>query len=111
MRERRNALLAAAKLIAAVQDVVTREPGRQVGTVGQLQVFPNAHNVVPGLVKLSIELRDLSAEKIARLGEEIQRRAQELARETKTGVAIKPVDHGPPATGAPEIHVKRVQAE
>src|SRR5207237_293389 len=67
MRERRNALLAAAKLIAAVQDVVTREPGRQVGTVGQLQVFPNAHNVVPGLVKHSIELRDLSAEKVARL--------------------------------------------
>src|SRR5205809_417785 len=68
MPDRRNALLAAAKLIEAVQDAVTREPGRQVGTVGQLQVFPNAHNVVPGLARLSIELRDLSAEKIARLG-------------------------------------------
>ena len=36
MKERRNALLAAAKLIEAVQDVVMREPGRQVGTVGQV---------------------------------------------------------------------------
>ena len=97
MPERRNALLAAAKLIEAVQDVVTREPGRQVGTVGQLQVFPNAHNVVPGLVKHTFELRDLSAEKIARLGDEIQRRAQEIAGETGTEIQIKKVDHDPPA--------------
>ena len=103
MPERRNALLAAAKLIEAVQDVVTREPGRQVGTVGQLQVFPNAHNVVPGLVKHSIELRDLSTEKIARLGDEIQQRAQEIARETKTEIQIKKLDHDPPAIADPEI--------
>jgi N-carbamoyl-L-amino-acid hydrolase len=51
MKERHNALLAAAKLIETVQEVVTQEPGRQVGTVGKLQVFPNAPNVVPGLVK------------------------------------------------------------
>ena len=64
MADRRNALLAGAKLIEAVQEIVTREPGRQVGTVGQLEVSPNAVNVVPGLVKLSIELRDLDAQKI-----------------------------------------------
>jgi len=103
MPERRNALLAAAKLIEAVQEVATREPGRQVGTVGQLQVFPNAHNVVPGLVKHTIELRDLSAEKIAKLGEEIQRRAQEIARETGTEIQIKKVDHDPPAMADPGI--------
>ena len=68
--------LAAARLIEAVQEIVTREPGRQVGTVGRLEVSPNAPNVVPGLVRHSIELRDLSAEKIARLGTEIQARAQ-----------------------------------
>ena len=110
MPDRRNALLAAAKLIEALQDVVTREPGRQVGTVGQLQVFPNAHNVVPGLAKLSIELRDLSAEKIARLGDEIQRKAQEIARETGTEVQIKKVDHDPPAMADPEIQAKIEQA-
>lgn len=103
MPERRNALLAAAKLIEAVQDLVTREPGRQVGTVGQLQVFPNAHNVVPGLVRHTMELRDLSAEKIARLGDEIERRAQEIARETKTEIQIKKVDHDPPAMADPEL--------
>ena len=110
MPERRNALLAAARLIEAVQEVVTRDPGRQVGTVGQLQVFPNAHNVVPGLVKLSIELRDLSADKIARLADEIEKRAQDIARETRTEIQIKKMDHDPPAIADPEIQAKIEQA-
>ena len=103
MAERRNALLAAAKLIETVQDVVIREPGRQVGTVGQLQVFPNAPNVVPGLVKHSMELRDLSAQKITRLGEEIQKRAQEIAKETGTEISVRRIEHDPPAVASPEI--------
>ena len=110
MPERRNALLAAARLIEAVQEVVTRDPGRQVGTVGQLQVFPNAHNVVPGLVKLSIELRDLSADKIARLADEIEKRAQDIAGETRTEIQIKKMDHDPPAIADPEIQAKIEQA-
>jgi N-carbamoyl-L-amino-acid hydrolase len=97
MKERHNALLAAAKMIETVQEIVTREPGRQVGTVGKLQVFPNAPNVVPGLVKHSIELRDLSAETIARLGREIRKRAQEIARDTGTEIIIEKVEHAAPA--------------
>ena len=103
MNERHNALLAAAKLVEAVQDAVTKEPGRQVGNVGIMQVFPNARNVVPGLVKHTIELRDLSAEKIARLADEIQKRAQEIAKETGTEIIIKKVEHDPPAAANPEI--------
>jgi beta-ureidopropionase / N-carbamoyl-L-amino-acid hydrolase len=106
MKERHNALLAAAKLIEVVQEVVTREPGRQVGNVGRLQVFPNAPNVVPGLVKHSIELRDLSAETIARLGDEIQKRAQQIARDTGTEIIVEKVEHAPPALADPEIQAK-----
>lgn len=103
MAERHNALLAAARLIEAVQEVVTSEPGHQVGTVGRLEVSPNVRNVVPGLVKHSLELRDLSPEKIARLGEEIQKRAQVIAQQTGTEISIKQVEHDPPAVATPEI--------
>jgi beta-ureidopropionase / N-carbamoyl-L-amino-acid hydrolase len=103
MPERHNALLAAAQLIEAVQDVVTREPGRQVGTVGRLEVSPNVRNVVPGLVKLSIELRDLSSDKIARLGEEIKSRAEVIAKQTMTEISIKQVEHDAPALATPAI--------
>ena len=103
MPDRRNALLAAAMLIEAVQDVVTSEPGRQVGTVGRLEVFPNAPNVVPGVVKHSVELRDISPEKIARLGDEVQRRAQEIAQKTKTEISMTKVEHIEPAVASPEV--------
>jgi N-carbamoyl-L-amino-acid hydrolase len=38
-----------------------------VGTVGRLRLEPGAQNVVPGLVEHSIELRDLSMDKLERL--------------------------------------------
>ena len=41
MADRQDALLAASHLTIAVRDVVTSEPGRQVGTVGRLEVTPN----------------------------------------------------------------------
>ena len=103
MPERRNALLAAAKLIELVQQVVTAEPGRQVGTVGHIEVSPNARNVVPGFVKCSVELRDLSDQKIARLGEQIQERAQPIAKDTGTEISFEKMEHDPPAVATPEI--------
>jgi N-carbamoyl-L-amino-acid hydrolase len=106
MPERHNALLAAAQMIELVQEVVTREPGRQVGTVGQLDVVPNARNVVPGLVRHTIELRDLSAEKIARLGQEIERSAQAIALRTSTEIVMRKVSHDPPALAAPELQAQ-----
>ncbi len=103
MPERHNALLAAAKLIVAVQEEVTRAPGRQVGTVGQLTVTPNAPNVVPGLVRHTIEFRDLSESTLARLGAAIHERASQIARETGTEITIKQVVHDPPALAAAEV--------
>lgn len=103
MPERHNALLAAAKLIEAVQDEVTRTPGRQVGNVGRLAVFPNAPNVVPGLVQHSIELRDLSEENLVRLGAAIRARAEQIARETGTEITMTQVEHLPPALATADI--------
>jgi len=61
MNNRRDALLAAAKFVEAVNRVATSVPGRQVGTVGRIQAFPGAPNVIPGKVVLTLELRDLDA--------------------------------------------------
>jgi N-carbamoyl-L-amino-acid hydrolase len=103
MPERRNALLAAAKLIEAVQDEVTSTPGRQVGTVGQLSVSPNAPNVVPGLVRHTIEFRDLAPETLERLGTAIRARAARIAQETGTEITLTRVEHLPPALATPRL--------
>jgi N-carbamoyl-L-amino-acid hydrolase len=106
MPDRRNALLAAAKLIEAVQDEVTREPGRQVGNVGHLEVYPGARNVVPGKTKLTIELRDLDAAKIRVIGDRILARAQAIAAETRTTIDIRPVERDAAAVATPAIQTE-----
>jgi N-carbamoyl-L-amino-acid hydrolase len=103
MADRRDALLAAAKLVLAVREIVTAEPGRQVGTVGEIHVEPNAPNVIPGLVRHSIELRDLDAARIARLGEAVKARAAQIAAETGTEIAVTLQSRLAPALATPEI--------
>lgn len=79
MDQRRNAMLPAAELVLAVDRIARAEPGRQVGTVGWLEVKPGAPNVIPGEVNLTVELRDLSMAKIERLWERIRAEAREIA--------------------------------
>jgi N-carbamoyl-L-amino-acid hydrolase len=110
MADRRNALLAAARLVEAVQEEVTRVPGRQVGTVGHLEVYPNVRNIVPGRVKCSIELRDLDPAKIGAIGEAISARAQTIAADTGTRIAIAKVETDAPALASPAIQRRIEQA-
>ena len=92
MDQRQDALLAAAHLIIAVNRVVTRIPGRQVGTVGQIQAQPGAPNVIPGRVVMSLELRDLSTQKIHSLYEQIEEEAAAIAAKTGTKVTFTALD-------------------
>ncbi|MBD3414112.1 MAG: hydantoinase/carbamoylase family amidase [Candidatus Aminicenantes bacterium] len=92
MDMRKDALLAAAHLIIAVNDVVTTVPGSQVGTVGKIKAEPGAPNVIPGLVELSLELRDLSEEKVRSLFGRIKNRASEIVQNTGTEIKFIPLD-------------------
>jgi N-carbamoyl-L-amino-acid hydrolase len=103
MPDRHDALVAAAHLTLAVNDAVRKEPGRQVGTVGQLNVSPNAPNVVPGLVRMTVELRDLSVEKLVRLAEEIRGRARQIAEETRTEIEMKAANQHGASLASPEV--------
>ena len=50
MGERQDALVAASQLTLAVRELASRRQGRQVGTVGRIEVEPNSPNVIPGRV-------------------------------------------------------------
>jgi len=103
MQLRQDALVAAAELTLAVREVVVSESGAQVGTVGHLDVSPNATNVIPGEVRMTIELRDLSSAKIERLGEKIKARASAIASETRTEISMTRAGHSESAAAAPEV--------
>ena len=94
MNARRDALLAAARLVIAVNRAATSLPGRQVATVGRIRAEPGAPNVIPGRVELSLELRDLAKPKLDRVFQEIRRRAQLIGKETDTEIEFNEIDIG-----------------
>lgn len=94
---RQDALVAASQLVLAVRRVAGARPGRQVGTVGRLDVHPNSPNVVPGRVTLSVEFRDLAPDVLDALGEAIRAAAAAIARETRTTIDLRRASANPPA--------------
>jgi N-carbamoyl-L-amino-acid hydrolase len=69
--------------------------------VGHLEVQPNAPNVIPGTVTMTIELRDLSPDTLAALAAEIRGRAASIARTSSTTIEITSLGGNPPALAAP----------
>ena len=107
MKLRKDALLAASKLVIAVNEVINGVPGSQVGTVGKIQAQPGVYNVVPGNVTLGLEIRDLSWDKIEQLLSKIEQRAAQIANETKTKIMfIREASFSKPALTAPYLQKK-----
>ncbi len=104
MNLRKDAMLAAAKLIIAVNESVKSIPGAQVGTVGRIKTEPGAPNVIPGKVTMSVELRDLSREKILSVFEKIKQRAAEIEKESGTHI-----DFTSAHSNLPAITDKKIQ--
>ncbi len=84
MNKRNDSLLAAARYVIAVNEVVTGVTGRQVGTVGKISAEPGAHNVIPGRVLTSLEIRDLDSDKVQVLYERILERVKKIEEDSGT---------------------------
>src|SRR5262245_55284557 len=84
MDQRRDTLLAAARFIEKVNQVVTGMAGRQVGTVGWIKPQPGAYNVIPGRTVLGLELRDLDEKKILAMFERLRAEAKQIGAMNNT---------------------------
>ena len=97
MDQRQDAMYAAAKFTVAVHDAITSEAGRQVATVGRVNVSPNTTNVIPGQVVLTVDLRDLELSKIDRFEARFQQLAKEIGTATHTTFGFSVITNSKPA--------------
>ena len=97
MDRRQDAMLAAARFTVAVNDAVRGEPGRQVATVGRVVVSPNTTNVIPALVVLTVDLRDLDTGTLVHFTELFERRGKEIGAATGTTFTFKRLVDSEPA--------------
>lgn len=65
MNRRRDAFLAVARVADRLAAIAADHGPAGVATVGQVQVFPNSRNTVPGRVAFSVDLRHPEAEALA----------------------------------------------
>lgn len=64
MNMRQDALLGAAKVIMALNELARLDPAAPtVGTVGHLEVFPDSRNIIPERVRFTVDLRDVDLER------------------------------------------------
>jgi N-carbamoyl-L-amino-acid hydrolase len=93
---RRDALLAASRLVVAVREIAAAHPHYARGTVGRLIVSPNSRNVIPGRVEMSIDLRNADAATLDAMTAAVREAAARVAREDGVTIALEQTAHFPP---------------
>lgn len=96
MSDRRDAMQAAARMAAAVEEVAAGCGHPAVGTVGVMRVHPGGANIVPGRVEFTVDLRHPDAAVLDRLASEVGERCQRVARERGLDVHVAVVKNTPP---------------
>jgi N-carbamoyl-L-amino-acid hydrolase len=111
MLMRRNALLGAARMIEAINEVGLRHlPG--VASVGLIENRPNSRNVVPGEVFFTIDLRHPDESILDRMESEVRGRLTEIAAGDKLGLDEKRIWNSPAVKfAAPLIDCVKSAAE
>jgi N-carbamoyl-L-amino-acid hydrolase len=109
MNMRVNAGLGMARITERVHQIAMSHQPNAVGAVGQVKVFPNSRNVIPGKVIFTVDIRSPEQEKLDTMRGEVERAAHAVARELGLGCSIEPVGHFDPVTFDPGL-VKTVRA-
>ncbi|PIE55607.1 MAG: Zn-dependent hydrolase [Dethiosulfovibrio peptidovorans] len=79
MKYRRDALAAASEFVLAVEQAGrNHSSGKTVATVGKMEVFPGAMNVVPGKVQLFVDIRGIDTSSIQKAHNEIMEALHEI---------------------------------
>ncbi|WP_066172744.1 Zn-dependent hydrolase [Bacillus marinisedimentorum] len=88
MDQRHDALTAVSEFILQVESLPPESSSTAVATVGKLQVEPNGVNVIPGKVRLSVDVRDIEEKTRDELVGLITGKAEEIAGKRKVKAAI-----------------------
>ena len=72
MHLRKDALVGAAAVVAAVNQVALAHQPHACGTVGCLQAYPGSRNVIPGEVRMTLDFRHLEPARLDSMIEEVR---------------------------------------
>jgi allantoate deiminase len=89
MAMRKDALVGAAEIIIALNEIATQLPGAPtVGTVGTLQVFPASRNIIPEEVTFTVDLRDIDLERRHRYEKQLMSKIEAITKKHQLSFSI-----------------------
>jgi N-carbamoyl-L-amino-acid hydrolase len=104
MAERRDAGLAAVRLLAAIDEAFPKVCGEHsVWTTGRMVLEPNLAMIIPGRAEMVFSFRDLSPEILARMEACLQALAVESNRRERCATRLEALGHTAPAPCDPAI--------
>jgi beta-ureidopropionase / N-carbamoyl-L-amino-acid hydrolase len=103
MELRHDALIAASRLVLEVSRIAQTYPEYARGTVGYMQVKPNSRNVVPGEVRMSVDLRNADDATLRSMADDLTTTARRLASDCRVDVQVREVVYFPPCRFAPDL--------
>jgi beta-ureidopropionase / N-carbamoyl-L-amino-acid hydrolase len=100
-RIRKDAFVAAIRMVTALQELMDDEADTVRFTVGRFEVTPNSPNTVPGGVLFTIDLRHPDADVLCRLGDRVEPVCRTQAN--RCGVTVVETLNSPPVVFDPLI--------
>ncbi|MEO8829794.1 Zn-dependent hydrolase [Lapillicoccus sp.] len=96
MTNRRDALQAGARMVAAVERVALDEGHPAVATTGVMRVYPGGANIVPGRVEFTIDARHPQSAVLDRMVTAIRGQCQAIADDRGVDVTVHLTKETPP---------------
>jgi N-carbamoyl-L-amino-acid hydrolase len=96
MERRRDAMLGAARLIDRIDRIGRARAPDGRATVGVVDALPGSRNTVPGLAKISVDIRHPDARELAAMDADLRRVAAAIAAEHGLGLQLDDIWHSPP---------------
>lgn len=97
MAGRRNALLGAAKVVSAVDDIAHEHAPLARGTVGsQVDVGPGSRNVIPGRVDFTVDMRHPSADTLSAMDSTLRAVCEQVADDIGLDLSLEQISYTAP---------------
>lgn len=96
MTGRKDSLVAAARLIQAIEQIAIEFPPDAVCTVGEMHVRPNSRNTIPGEVWLSADFRHPDDAILRQMIKQFEKHIKEIQRQRPVRFQTKEIWHSPP---------------
>ena len=103
MELRKDALLAASRLVVETNRVARTYPDNARATVGHLRVSPNSRNVVPGAVNMTLDVRNAKDETLLAMVEDLRKSATAIEAECRVTIDVKEVLYFVPSHFDPKL--------